>query len=134
MDLWIEVTMNLSFKLKAGRLNLLQNDKQLFSTIRNANNIGKIRQAIESNLKSKRKWSKYVDCQPARLKKHEQAIQDILSSLDKFKCDLFDPTNPMLRSIQSGIKAFEEVALDLSISLSMGKDQIGIFFYQRIFS
>ena len=70
MDLWIEVTMNLSFKLKAEWLILLQNDKQLFSTIRNANNIGKICQVIESNLKSKRKRAKYVYCQPARLKKN----------------------------------------------------------------
>ena len=106
MDLWIEVTMNLGSSLKAGWLNLLQNDKQLFSTIRNANNIGKIRQTLESNLKSIRKRSKHVDCQPARLKIHELAVQDILLSLAEFKCDLFDLTNPTLRSIQYGIKSF----------------------------
>ena len=40
----------------------------------------------------------------------------------------------MLRSIQSGIKASEDVALDLSIALSKGKEQISIFLDQRIFS
>ena len=126
--------MNLGFKLKTGRLNLLQNDKQLFSTIRNANNIGKIRHALKLNMKSIRKWSKHVECQPARLKKNQQAIQNILLSLDEFKCDLFDSTNPTLRSIQSGIKAREEVALDFSDALPKGKIQVDIFLDQRIFS
>ena len=54
MDLWIEVTMNLGFKLKAGWLQLLQNDKQLFSTIRNVNNVGRIRQALETRLKGEK--------------------------------------------------------------------------------
>ena len=133
MDLWIEVTMNLGSSLKAGWLNLLQNDKQLVSTIRNANNIRKIRQTLESNLKSIRKRSKHVDCQPARLKIHELAIQDILLSLAELKCDLFDLTNPTLRSIQYGIKASEEVALDLRVTLSKGKDQVNIILDQRIF-
>ena len=134
MDLWIEVTMNLGSSLKAGWLNLLQNDKQLFSTIRNANNIGKIRHALKLNMKSIRKWSKHVECQPARLKKNEQAIQNILLSLDEFKCDLFDSTNPTLRSIQFGIKATEEVALDFNDALPKDKIQVNIFLDQRIFS
>ena len=134
MDLWIEVTMNLGSSLKAGWLNLLQNDKQLFSTIRNANNIGKIRHALKLNMKSIRKRSKHVECQPARLKKNEQAIQNILLSLDEFKCDLFDSTNPTLRSIQFGIKATEEVALDFNDALPKDKIQVDIFLDQRIFS
>ena len=128
------MTTNLGSSLKGGWLNLLENDKQLFSTIRNANNIGKIRHALKLNMKSIRKQSKHVECQPARLKKNEQAIQNILLSLDEFKCDLFDSTNPTLRSIQSGIKAREEVALDFSDALPKGKIQVDIFLDQRIFS
>merc|ERR1712055_1049837 len=63
LDLKIEVTMNLGSSLKAGWLNLLQNDK--ISTIRNSNNIGKICHAFELNLKNIRKRSKHVDYQPA---------------------------------------------------------------------
>ena len=124
--------MNLGSSLKAGWLNLLQNDK--ISTIRNSNNIGKICHAFELNLKSIRKRSKHVDYQPAWLKKNERAIQNILLNLDDFKCDLFDSTNPTLRSIQSGIKAREEVALDFSDALPKGKIQVDIFLDQRIFS
>ena len=37
-------------------------------------------------------------------------------------------------TFQSGIKASEEVALDLRFALSKGKDQVNIFLDQRIFS
>ena len=47
---------------------------------------------------------------------------------------LFDSTSPTLRSIQSGIKAREEVALDFSDALPKGKIQVDIFLDQRIFS
>ena len=85
-------------------------------------------------MKSIRKQSKHVECQPARLKKNEQAIQNILLSLDEFKCDLFDSTNPTLRSIQFGIKATEKVALDFNDALPKDKIQVDIFLDQRIFS
>ncbi|KAG1672408.1 RNA-directed DNA polymerase from mobile element jockey [Nymphon striatum] len=134
MDLWIEVTMNLGSKLKAGWLQLLQDDKQLFSTIRNANAVGRIRQALETQLNSKRKQSKHTDCQPARLRKDEKAVQDILTSLDAFECDLFGEDDPALRSIQSGIKTTESVALDLSVALPDGKAQADILLDQRVFS
>ena len=126
--------MNLGSALKAGWLHLLQNDKQLFSTIRNASNVGRIRQALEAKLKSKRKRSKHTDCQPARLRKDEKAIQDILTSLEVFECDLFSPENPVLRSIQSGIKATPTVALDLSVALHEGKAQVDTLLDQRVFS
>ncbi|KAG1654985.1 hypothetical protein GQR58_024759 [Nymphon striatum] len=134
MDLWIEVTMNLGSKLKAGWLQLLQDDKQLFSTIRNANAVGRIRQALETQLNSIRKQSKHTDCQPARLRKDEKAVQDILTSLDAFECDLFGEDDPALRSIQSGIKTTESVALDLSVALPDGKAQADILLDQRVFS
>ncbi|KAG1648975.1 hypothetical protein GQR58_029417 [Nymphon striatum] len=134
MDLWIEVTMNLGSKLKAGWLQLLQDDKQLFSTIRNANAVGRICQALETQLNSKRKQSKHTDCQPARLRKDEKAVQDILTSLDAFECDLFGEDDPALRSIQSGIKTTESVALDLSVALPDGKAQADILLDQRVFS
>ena len=111
MDLWIEVTMNLGSLLKAEWLNLLQNDKQLFSTIRNANNIGKIGHALESNMKNMRKQSKHVDCQSARLNKHEQAIQNILLILDEFKCFLFDSTNPRLDQFSLESKHLKKLPL-----------------------
>ena len=42
LDLWIKTTMNLNSKLKERWLQLLQNEKQLFSTTRNVNNVARI--------------------------------------------------------------------------------------------
>ena len=85
--------MNLGSSLKAGWLRILQNDKQLFITIRNSNNLGKICLALEVKMKSKRKRSKNVNYQPAQIIKDETAIQEIESSLTEFECDLFDKKN-----------------------------------------
>ena len=61
LDLWIETTMNLNSKLKQGWLQLLQNDKQLFSTTRNVNNVARVKAAVNSNLKCKRRHCKHVE-------------------------------------------------------------------------
>ena len=69
MDLWIETTMNLNSKLKSGWLQLLHNDKQLFSVIRNTNNVARVKAVMQDNLKWKRLSRKHTECQPARIKK-----------------------------------------------------------------
>jgi hypothetical protein len=43
LDLWIETTMNLNSKLKQGWLQPLLNEKQLFTTTRNANNVARVK-------------------------------------------------------------------------------------------
>jgi len=55
LDLWIETTMNLNSKLKEGWLQLPRNEKQLFSTTRNANNVARIKAALKQNLKCQRR-------------------------------------------------------------------------------
>ena len=47
LDMWIEVTMNLCSKLKAGCLCLHQNEKQLFITARNANNVSRVKSVVK---------------------------------------------------------------------------------------
>ena len=74
MDLWIETTMNLNSKLKQGWFRLLQNEKQLFSTTRNANNVARVKTTLNRNLKCRHRSRKHVECQPARMKTDAQAI------------------------------------------------------------
>jgi hypothetical protein len=69
MDLWIEMTMNLNSKLKQGWLQLLLNEKQLFSTTRNVKNVVRVKAAVTRNLKCHCRHRKHVECQPARMKK-----------------------------------------------------------------
>ena len=89
MDLWIEVTMNLNSKLKS-RVQLLQNDEQLFCTTRNANNVGRVKTLMKNNLNCQRRYQRHVECQPARMKKDERAVQDLLTFTDEFEADPFE--------------------------------------------
>ena len=62
-----------------GWLQLLQNDKQLFCTTRNANNVARVKHNRKNYLNSHRRSQKHAECQPARLVKDEQAVQDLVS-------------------------------------------------------
>jgi hypothetical protein len=77
LDIWIEMTMKLNSKLKQGWLQLLLNEKQLFSSTRNVNNVGRVKATINRNLKCLHRHRKHVECQPSRMKKDEQAVQDM---------------------------------------------------------
>ena len=134
MDLWIETTMNLNSKLKQGWLHLLHNDKQLFTTTRNANNIARIKQNMKSYLNSARKNRKHVECQPARMRKDEQAIQDLVECMDEFEACPFDDSIPYLRSLQSGIPASSEIVEDLKVALDEGYNQANDILNNRVFS
>ena len=83
-DLWIETTMNLNSKLKQGWLQLLQNEKQLFSTTRNANNVARIKAAVKQNLKCQRRNRRHVECQPARMKKRRAGSSGSAVMHDRF--------------------------------------------------
>jgi hypothetical protein len=65
-------------------------EKQLFSTTRNANNIARIKTAVDQNFKCNSRTRKHVECQPARMKKDEQAVQDLQTCLIEFEADPFD--------------------------------------------
>ena len=90
MDLWIETTMNLNSKLKQGWLQLLLNEKQLFTTTRNANNVARVMSTVNRNLQCHSRYRKHVECQPARMKKDEQAVQDLQTCMKDFEAEPFD--------------------------------------------
>ncbi|KAJ4940036.1 hypothetical protein JOQ06_029467 [Pogonophryne albipinna] len=134
MDLWIETTMNLNSKLKQGWLQLLQNEKQLFSTTRNANNVARVKAALKRNLKCQRRHRKHVECQPARMRKDEQAVQDLQACMKDFDAVPFDISSPKLRSLQSGLVASPELVHDLKSALPHGQAQAGTLMQERVFT
>ena len=134
MDLWIEVTMNLDSKLKQGWLQLLQNDLQLFCSTRNVNNVARIKTALKTSLDCHRKNQKHVECQPARMRKDELAVQDLLGCLEEFDANPFDDTAPDLRSLQSGLAASPDVVEDLAKALKEGETQANEILEKRVFS
>ena len=134
LDLWIETTMNLNSKLKQGWLQLLQNEKQLFSTTRNVNNVARVKATVNQNLKCQRRHRKHVECQPARMKKDEQAVQDLQTCLKDFDAEPFDISSPTLRSLQSGLVASPQLVHDLKTALSDGQAQVETFLHERVFT
>ena len=96
---------------------LLQNDKQLFCTTRNANNVARVKANFKQNFKCYCRHQKDVDCQPARLRKDEQAVQDLLSCMDDYEADPFDESLTSLRSLQSGIPASGDILKGLKSAL-----------------
>lgn len=134
MDLWIETTMNLNSKLKQGWLLLLQNEKQLFATTRNANNVARVMAIVKRNLKCQRRHIKHVECQPARMKKDEQAVQDLHACMKDFDAEPFDISSPTLRSLQSGLVASPELVHDLQTALPDGQAQAETFLQERVFT
>ena len=134
LDLWIETTMNLNSKLKQGWMQLLHNEKQLFATTRNANNIARVKATVQQNLKCQRRHRKHVECQPARMKKDEQAVQDFQAAMKDFDADPFDISSPTLRSLQSGLVASSRLVHDFKTALADGEVQVETLLQERVFT
>ena len=133
LDLWIETTMNLNSKLKQGWLQLLHNEKQLFSTTRNVNNVICVKATVNQNLNNQRRHRKHVECQPARMKKDEQAVQDLHACIKDFDAEPFDISQPTLRSLQSGLVASIGLVHDLTTAPSDGRAQVETLLQERVF-
>ena len=134
LDLWIETTMNLNSKLKQGWLQLLQNEKQLFATTRNANNVARVNASVKRNLKCYRRHRKHVECQQARMKKDEQAVHDLHTCMKDFDAEPFDIASPTLRSLQSGLVASPEFVHDVKTALPDGQAQVETLLQERVFN
>ena len=134
LDIWIELAMNKGSKLKSGWLAILNNEKQLLSNTRNVNNINRIR-AVHHHANHRRKGkAKHADCSLSKMKKDEQAVQDLISCLNEFKCDPFDHTNQTLRSLQSGITASDVLTADLESAKEDGRRKVKEFMDERVYS
>ena len=134
LDIWIESTMNKGSKLKSGWLAILNNEKQLLSNTRNVNNINWVRKMVHRHANRKKQGKgKHADCSSSKMKKDEQAVQDISACLTEFKCDPFDHTNKTLRSLQSGIPASDALAADLNSAKEDGTSKLKQFFNERVY-
>lgn len=135
LDIWIESTMNKGSKLKSGWLGILNNEKQLIANTRNVNNVNRVRASVHRHADHKVVAKvKHADSSASKLKKDEQAIQDIHDCLTEFTCDPFDLTNQTLRSLQSGIPASEKLAGDFKTAHADGITKMTMFLQDRVFS
>ena len=68
------------------------------------------------------------------MKKDEQAVQDLLTCIVEFDADPFDPSNPTLRSLQSGLLATPELVTDFVVALQDGKIEAETILHERVFT
>ena len=135
LDIWIESTMNMGSKLKSGWLAILNNEKQLLSNTQNVNNVNRVRASANRHSEHKKQGKgKHADCSTSKMKKDEQAVQDLSACLTEFNCNPFDHTNQTLRSLQSGIPASDVLAADLLSAKEDGKSKVNEFWNERVYS
>ncbi|KAJ4940726.1 hypothetical protein JOQ06_027021, partial [Pogonophryne albipinna] len=81
-----------------------------------------------------RRHRKHVECQPARMRKDEQEVQDLQACMKDFDAEHFDISSPKLRSLQSGLVASPELVHDLETALPHGQAQAGTLMQERVFT
>ena len=69
-----------------------------------------------------------------RVPRDKQAVQDLDKCLDEFGCDPFDLSKPVLRSLQSGMVASDELVKDFETAHANGKLRVPSFVKERMFS
>ena len=134
LQIWIESTMNKGSKLKNGWRAILNNEKQIASNVCNANNINRIRGIVLNQANQKKRKTKHADCSKSRIRKDEQAVQNISDCLKEFGTDPFDQSNTQLRSLQSGIPASKELVNDFKTAKSDGEKWVKDFSERCIYS
>ena len=77
---------------------------------------------------------KHAECQPSRMKKDEQAVQDIQACFTEFEANPFDVSLPTLRSLQTGLVACPKLIIDIKTALSDGQVQVETFLKERVFA
>ena len=90
-DLWIECTMNKGSKLKAGWKRLLKNEIGIHLHMKNTNNINAGKHFLENYKNAIKSKNKHKDNVKSRLQIDEQCIQGIVTLVDVWKCNPFDP-------------------------------------------
>jgi hypothetical protein len=134
LDMIIEITMNKGSKLKSGWLSMLKNEKQLLVHSRNVNNVNRIRRAVHEFIDKKKIGRKHTDASPYRMRVDEQLIQDLLTCVEEFECNPFDPLLPTLRTLQSAIPASDKLVEDFRTAFEFGEAKVEKFLEDRIFS
>jgi len=133
-DMWIECTMNKGSKMKSGWLSILKNEKQLLVHCRNVNQVTRIR-AAHNSLANRREFKlTHVECGLRRIREDEQCVQDLVICLCEFDAYPFNPSSPVLRTLQSAIPASDKLIADFNSAYAAGEEKLTTFLQDRVFS
>ena len=132
-DLWIEKSINIGSKMKAGWQQILGNEAMLCANIKNKNYMNQLRvkQHYIADMKSYKSGHKVNTA--SRTKLDELGVQDIDARIADFNCDPFDTENVQLCSLQSGQLVPKEAEDDLLSAYEDGDTKVKKFFEERNF-
>ena len=134
LDLWIEMTMNKGSKMKAGWKRILKNEKMLLTHTRTVNSVNRVRSSLHALADLTESSKGHKENTTARLLLDERGVQDLDNCITEFDCDPFDLSKPVLRSLQSGMIAPDELVQDFDSAHDDGEALVQTFFTERMFS
>ena len=134
-DMWIECTMNKGSKMKSGWLSILKNEKQLLVHNRNVNHVMRIRAAHNFQANRRESKLKHVECSSKQIREDEQlCVQDLVICLREFDSYPFNPSSPVLHTLQSAIPASDKLAADFnSAYVVAAEEKLTTFLQDRVF-
>ncbi|XP_066927263.1 uncharacterized protein [Clytia hemisphaerica] len=132
-DMWIEMTMNKSSKLKSGWKRLLKSEKGLLVHMRNTNKVNIVRHTLKSSFAKMKRRSVHKENVPSRLSKDNNAVNSVISLLNEWESNPFQDSQK-LRCIQSGELASDELVKDLEKAHDDGNKIVQNYFKERLFS
>ena len=97
------------FKVKGRVKRLLNNEIGLHIFVKNINNISTVKHFLENHVHAIKSKHKHKHNVKLHLWIDEQCVQDIVSLVDEWKCNPFDPENQNLQTLQTGAYASEEL-------------------------
>lgn len=134
LDLWIEMTMNKGSKMKAGWKRILKNEKMLLTHTRTVNSVNRVRSSLHALANLTKSSEGHRENSTTRLLLDERGVQDLDNCITEFDCDPFDLTQPILRSLQSGMVASDALVKDFDSAHEDGETLVQSFFKERMFS
>ena len=96
------MTMNKGSKMKAGWKRILKNETMLLTHTKTANFVNRVRVSLHQTAKLKQTSGCHRENTKTRLRLDELAVQDLDNCFVEFEADLFDRSNPKLRTLHSG--------------------------------
>ena len=129
-DKVIEMTFNKGTKGSGGCTGFLTNVNAVKRWEINSTYRASLRKCFHNHINYHPQKFKHPDLNPSRIKKDEDAVQKILSTIEATFIDLLSPL-PLI-SISAGIIATDKVISDMISAKAIGKEAMATFIRSRL--
>jgi len=98
------------------------------------NQVTQIRAAHNSLANRKELKIDHAEYSSRQIQEDEQCVQDLVICFSEFDSFPFNPSSPVLRTLQSAMPASDKLIVDLNSSDAAGEEKLTIFLQDRVFS